>query len=177
MSKNGKVKRLKMGLLVGGGIVLANLAVVGTFLLLSESDEDTAKFETAAGTPGPEIAAARPKRIEISLPSHPIYIGGTKASQSIDYVNLHLVIDEASHKNFVCNRLPQIKDVLSVSFGGKEFAGADLKAFLAPRMANIIRRRINRALNTDYVRDVTLSFGFQSFGRAAGCKSTAKKSN
>ncbi len=153
---------------------MANLAVVGVVLLLSEP-EDVARFETAAGKPTPKPVKARPRRIEVLLPSHPVYVGKLKSSKAIDYVNVHLVIDEASHKKFVCNRLPQIKDVLSVSFGGKEFVGAGLKAFSAPRMAKIIRRRLNHALNVKYVKNVTISFGYQSFKEAAGCSPSGKK--
>ncbi len=163
-----------MGLLWGGGIVLANLAVVGIVLLLSQP-EDVTKFETAAGRPTPEPAKVPPKRIEVTLPSHPVYVGTSRSSKAIDYVNVRLVIDEASHKKFVCNRLPRIKDVLSVSFGGKEFAGAGLQAFSAPRMAKIIRQRINHALNAKYVKNVTISFGYRSFKGAAGCSRSAKK--
>ena len=162
-----------MGLLWGGGILAANLAVVGIILLLSEP-EDVTGFETAAGAT-PKPVKARPKRIEVSLPSHPVYVGTLKSSKAIDYVNVHLVIDEASHKKFICNRLPQIKDVLSVSFGGKEVAEAGLQAFSAPRMAQIIRWRINHALNVKYIKKVTISFGYQSFKEAAGCSPSKKK--
>ena len=165
-----------MGLVWGGGILLANVAAVGVFLLLAESDE-VAEFETASGTPGPIAPKVEDGPVELSLPSHPIMVGTSKTSISVDYVNVHMVIDNDSHRGFVCNRLPQIKDVLSVSFGGKNFAGANSQALSAERMANVIRKRINRALKRDYVKGVTFSFGFQSFKGAEGCIGLTKKAN
>ena len=165
-----------MGLLWGGVIVLANVAVVGVLVLFGESD-DVAQFETAAGTPGPGSPRAQDGPFELSLPSQTIMVRTSKSSRAVNYVNVHLVIDGVSKRDFVCNRLPKINDVLSVSFGGKKFAGANSKALSTERMAGVIRRRINRALKRDYIQDVNFSFGFQSYKEAGGCEGSAKKAH
>ena len=165
-----------MGLLWGGGILLANVAAVGIIVLLGES-EDVAQFETAAGTPGPGSPGAQDGPFELSLPSQTIMVGTPKSSRGLGYVNVHLAIDGVSHRDYVCNRLARVNDVLSVSFGGKKFAGATSEAMAAERMAGVIRRRINRAIKRDYIADVNFSFGFQSFKDTEGCEDSAKKAN
>ena len=172
--KSKKNKRLMMGLLWGGAILSANVVGIGVLVLLSESD-DVAQFDTAAGTPGPGSPRAQDGPFELSLPSQTIMVRTSKSSRAVNYVNVHLVIDDVSNRDFVCNRLPKINDVLSVSFGSKKFAEANSNALSAERMAAVIRRRINRALKRDYIKDVTFSFGFQSFKVAEGCEGSAKK--
>lgn len=174
--KSRKKKRLMTGLLWGGAILVANVAAVGLIVLLGESD-DVAQFETASGTPGPGSPRAEDGPFELSLPSQAIRVRTSTSSRAVNYVNVHLVIKGVSERDFVCNRLPQINDVLSVSFGGKKFAGASSEAMSTERMAAVIRRRINRALKREYIKDVNFSFGFQSFKEAEGCEGSARKAN
>ena len=159
------MKWLKFGLLWGGGVGFATLAVVLFLVWLSEPD-DVAEFETAAGT---STAPPADQTLEVALRPYPIRVLASNGQTSTGFVSIRMVIDDASHREVVCHRLPKVREALTLSFGGKVLSREDWYAVTGRAMANDLRKRFNKALKANYVRKVIIDRGHRSGGKKKAC--------
>ena len=70
-----------------------------------------------------------------------------------------MVIDDASYWNVVCHRLPRVKEVLTLLFGGMLLDRQGWSAVTGERVAKTLRKRFNKALKANYVKKVIVKHG------------------
>ena len=159
------MKWLRLGLLWGGGVGFATLAVILFLVWLSEPN-DIGEFGTAAGTSASPPADQAP---EVALKPYPIEVLASDGQTFMGFVSIRMVIDDASHRDVVCHRLPKVREALTLSFGGKALSREDWYAVTGRAMANSLRKRFNKALKANYVKKVIIVRGHRSSGKGKAC--------